>query len=301
MLPSAFIPWAAPISPNSSAKAQSHQTIHPPRADPLIVSPLSRPIIASRCRHHFCYNSIYRGILTGCNDAFLVDDSTRDRLISQDHRTVEILRPILRGRDIDRYRANWAGLWLIDNHNGYNNIPPVQVTDYPAVKKHLDQYYNTLAARHDKGITPYNLRNCAYHAEFSKRKLFWMDMSDRGRFCLSDSTVFCNDKGFILTGPSLRYLCAVLNSRLVSWLMERTGLTTGMGLVQWKKFAVEAIPIPKLSAKEERPFHRLVDTILSTKDANHSADISSHQADLDRRVYQLYGLTTREIAAVSRS
>ena len=245
--------------------------------------------------------SIYYGIKTGYNDAFIIDTSTRKRLIAEDSQSADILKPILRGQDIDRYRANWAGLWLIDNHNGYNNIPPVQVTDYPAVKKHLDQYYNTLAARHDKGITPYNLRNCAYHAEFSKRKLFWMDMSDRGRFCLSDSTVFCNDKGFILTGPSLRYLCAVLNSRLVSWLMERTGLTTGMGLVQWKKFAVEAIPIPKLSAKEERPFHRLVDTILSTKDANHSADISSHQADLDRRVYQLYGLTTREIAAVSRS
>ena len=126
-----------------------------------------------------------------------------------------------------------------------------------------------------------------------------MDMSTHGRFAISDATVFCNDKGFFLTGRSLRFLCAILNSRLVSWFMKSTGLTTGMGQLQWKKFGVEAIPIPRLSAADEVPFLRLVDVILATKDTDSAADTSADEAELDRIVYQLYGLTARDIAAVS--
>ncbi len=126
-----------------------------------------------------------------------------------------------------------------------------------------------------------------------------MDMSTQGRFAVSDTTVFCNDKGFMLTGRSLRYLCAILNSRLVSWFMRSTGLTTGMGQLQWKKFGVEAIPVPRLSAADEDPLLRLVDAILSAKDADGSTDTSVHEADLDEMIYKLYGLTAGDISAVS--
>ena len=238
--------------------------------------------------------SIYYGIKTGYNDAFIVDDATRRALIAEDARSCEILKPILRGRDIGRYRAQWAGLWLLDTHNGYGGVPAININNYPAVKRHLDNFYPQLERRQDKGITPYNLRNCAYHAEFAKEKLVWMDMSPEGRFAFSGSETYCNDKGFILTGASLRFLCAVLNSTLITWLMKNTALTTGMGLLQWKKFAVERLPIPRIPVAEQYPFIRLVDDILTAKSADPSADTSEQEAEIDRLVYTLYSLTKQE-------
>ena len=174
--------------------------------------------------------SIYRGILTGYNAAFIVDQETYDALVAADFRSADLLRPILRGRDIARYRANWAGLWLIDTHNGYSGVPPIDADDYPAIKAHLDRFIGHLRRRQDKGVTPYNLRNCAYHEEFSKKKLFWMHMSPYGRFAFGEKGVLCNQKCFMVTGLDLDYLCAVLNSTLVTWLVKHTSVTTGMGV-----------------------------------------------------------------------
>ena len=205
---------------------------------------------------------------------------------------------MLRGRDIRRYKVKWAGLWLIDTHNGYGFVPPVDIDDYPAVRSYLDESYQALEKRQDKGRTPYNLRNCAYHEEFSKEKLFWMDMSPESRFAYSDTELYCNNKGFTMTGGPLKYLCAVLNSSTVTWMMKHTARTTGMGLVQWEKFAVERLPIPRISPEEHHPFVRLVDEILEAKVADPDADTQSQEAELDRMVYALYGLTPEEIGAV---
>ena len=101
-----------------------------------------------------------------------------------------------------------------------------------------------------------------------------------------------------MTGISLKYLCAVLNSTTVTWLIRNTALTTGMGLIQWKKFAVERIPVPKITAAQQRPFIRLVDRILHAKTADPTADTQPEEAEIDQLVYALYGLTPAEVAAV---
>ena len=118
--------------------------------------------------------AIYRGILTGYNSAFIIDSPTKDQLIKTDPRSAELIRPILRGRDIQRYSYSFAGLWLINVHNGLkeDNLDPININDYPAIKDHLDNYYTKLAKRADKGITPYNLRNCAYMNDFSDQKSY---------------------------------------------------------------------------------------------------------------------------------
>ncbi len=249
---------------------------------------------------------INRGILTGLNDAFIIDDMIKQTLIAEDQKSAEIIKPVLRGQDIQRYQAKWANLYLLDTHNGYGGVLAVNIDDYPAIKSHLDGFYPQLKKRQDKGRTPYNLRNCAYHEEFAKEKLFWMDMSNKGRFAYSETEMYCNDKGFIMTGKSLKYLCAILNSALITWLMKNNALTTGMGLMQWKKFAVERLPIPNIPAAEQRPFIRLVDTILQAKAcpvprhgaANPSANTTEAEAQIDQLVYALYGLTEEEITAV---
>ena len=242
--------------------------------------------------------TINYGIKTGYNDAFVIDDSTRQALVVEDPNSAEIIKPVLRGRDIQRYRAEWAELWLIDSHNGYGDVPAVNMDDYPAVKTHLDGFYPQLQKRQDKGSTPYNLRNCAYHEDFAKEKLFWMDMSPRGRFAYSETEMYCNNKGFIMTGSSLKYLCAILNSTLITWFIKNTARTTGEGLTQWEKFSVERLPIPQIPDAKQRPFIRLVDRILEAKDADPLADITELEAEIDRLVYGLYGLTEGEINAV---
>ena len=124
--------------------------------------------------------NIYRGVLTGCNEAFIINTDKRNEILTnckddaERKRTEELIRPILRGRDIKRYGYNWAGLWLINTHNGIKGrIPRIDINDYPAVKAHLDQYWDKISKRADKGDTPYNLRNCAYMEDFDKPKIMW--------------------------------------------------------------------------------------------------------------------------------
>ena len=242
--------------------------------------------------------AIYRGVLTGYNDAFVIDNDTKEALIAEDSKSAEIIKPILRGRDIQRYRAKWAGLWLIDTHNGYGNVPAVNIDNYPAIKSHLDGFYPRLKKRQDKGRTPYNLRNCAYHTEFAKEKLFWMDLTEQGRFAYDEGEMLCADTAFMMSGQSIKYLCAILNSNLITWFMRNTALTSGMGVTRWKRFAVETIPIPKIPAAEQRPFIRLVDSILSAKADDPVVDTGEQEAEIDRLVYELYGVQEEEIAVV---
>lgn len=250
---------------------------------------------------------INRGITTGLNDAFIIDDSTKQKLIAEDPKSAKIIKPALRGRDIQRYQAQWMKLWLI------TTFPSLQlnIDKYPSVKKHLlsfgkdrlEQSGTALAgggqSRKKTGNKWFESQDqIAYYEEFAKEKLFWMDMSNRGRFACSETEMYCNDKGFMMTGKPLKYLCAILNSTLITWLMKNNALTTGMGLMQWKKFAVERLPIPQISLTEQRPFVRLVDIILKAKAANPKADTTEQEAEIDQLVYDLYGLTKEEIQII---
>ena len=195
------------------------------------------------------------GIKTGYNAAFIIDNGTKEALVAEDPKSAEILKPVLRGKDIQRYQAKWAGMWLIDIHNGYGDVPAIDISGYPAAKAHLDNHYEKLVKRHDKGSTPYNLRNCAYHADFAKEKLLWIELVNDGRFAYDDSGLFGEATTFLLTGEGIKHLCAVLNAKLIHWFLEKVAPTSGMGTLRWKKVYVERIPIPKLSTDQAAPLH----------------------------------------------
>ena len=244
---------------------------------------------------------INRGILTGYNAAFIIDKSTRQQLVAQDPNSADIIKPILRGRDIQRYRAQWAGRYLINTHNGYGNVPAIDIKNYPVIRNHLDRFYRDLEKRQDKGRTPYNLRNCAYHKEFAQEKLFWMDLTEQGRFAYDVGETYAVNTVYMLTGREIRYLSAILNASLTTWFMKNSGVTSGMGVTRWFLVSVATIPIPKISASEQQSFINLVDAILTAKEADPSADTSGQEAEIDRLVYGLYGLTAEEIDAVEKS
>ena len=231
--------------------------------------------------------SIYRGVTSGLNDAFIIDNKTKEACVAEDPKSAEIIKPVLRGRDIQRYKAKWAGLWLIYARKG------VEINRYPAVYRHLRSHQHALSKKagtnqwYELQASPSDRLDSLFREE----KLFWMDMSDRGRFAYSDTEIYCNNKGFMMTGSSLKYLCAVLNSSLITWLMQNTARTTGVGLTQWEKFAVERLPVPQIPAADQRPFIRVVDRILSAKTADPKADTTEQETEIDRLVYGLYGLT----------
>ena len=251
--------------------------------------------------------AINYGIKTGFNAAFIIDNETKDALIAEDPKSAEIIKPVLRGRDIQRYQAQWKGMWLIATFPALR----LNINNYPAVKRHLFSFSKQRLEQSGKRL-PNGTRSrkktsnawfemqdtCAYHEDFAKEKLFWADMATEGRFAFSDDEAYCNNKGYIMTGASLKYLCAVLNSSPITWMAERMALTTGMGLIQWKKFMVERIPIPQILTGQQRPLVELVDRILATKDAPPSANTEKLEAEIDQLVYGLYGLTTEQITVV---
>ena len=242
--------------------------------------------------------AINYGIKTGFNEAFIIDNQTKNALVAADPKSTEIIKPVLRGKDIRRYQAHWANLWLIDSHNGYGTTPAINIDDYPAIKAHLDGYFPRLAKRHDKGMTPYNLRNCAYHSDFTKEKLLWIELVNRGRFAYDNSGLYGEATTFLLTGESIKYLCAVLNTKVIRWCLENMAPTSGMGTLRWKKVYVERLPIPRIAGSNQRPFEQMIDTILGATAHDPNSNTADAEAEIDQMAYQLYGLSASEISAV---
>ncbi|EGN9065377.1 class I SAM-dependent DNA methyltransferase, partial [Campylobacter coli] len=171
--------------------------------------------------------NIYRGILTGYNEAFIITTEKRNEILAnckdeaEKERTAKLIRKMLRGRDIKRYIYEWAGLWVINAHNGYKNqngekVEAINIEYYPSLKKHFDEFYPQLEKRADKGLTPYNLRNCAYIEEFEREKIVYSEIVRKPQFYLDTKLNFYAEAtSFILTGENLKYLIAFLNNDFV--------------------------------------------------------------------------------------
>ena len=243
--------------------------------------------------------TISRGITTGHNDTFVISTGTKDALVAADPKSAEIIKPVLRGRDIQQYQAQWAGQWLIDTHNGYGDVPAIEIDDYPAVKSYLNRFYQRLKTRQDKGKTPYNLRNCAYYEDFRKEKLLWRRVASEGIFAHEEREMYCINAVYMMIGESLKYLCAVLNSRLTTWFARRLFPTSGTGTFHWEKVHFERLPIPKIDAEAQRPFIALVDRILAAEAADPQADTSEQEEEIDWLVYDLYDLSDEEVTVIA--
>ena len=241
------------------------------------------------------------GIKTGYNDAFIIDTAKRDEILAncqsenERERTAELIRPILRGRDIKRYGYNWANLWLINTHNGIRGkLERIHIEDYPAVKAHLDQYWDRISKRADKGDTPYNLRNCAYLEDFNKPKIVWGEISDRSKFAFEAYGSFIPEATtFLMVGSDLPYLLCVLNSPLSEWFFSKVGTTTGVGTVRWKKYTIQELLIPFVNVKLSQLFQQIVEKYVI-------GNITSEQLSKysNKILYEVVGLIDEEIEFV---
>ena len=250
---------------------------------------------------------IYRGILTGLNEAFIVDEIKKNELIKHDHKCKEIIKPILRGREIKAYNTLWDGGYLICSHNGLKSksLSPININYYPSIKKHLEEYKDQLFKRDDQGITPYNLRNCAYLGEFAKEKIIWKRIGSQLRFSYSDEDIFSLDSTCIATGEKMKYLTALLNCKLCKYQLLENAPRTGMGDLIISVQALEPLLVHYPTDAEEKKIIHLVDQILFiTKDDDYlnnpdkQAKVKKLEKEIDLLVYKLYELTPEEIKIV---
>ncbi|GAA7737572.1 class I SAM-dependent DNA methyltransferase [Helicobacter pylori] len=269
---------------------------------------------------------IYRGILTGCNEAFIIPTEKRDEILkncddaqkdergmSERERTKELIKPILRGKDIKRYSYEWAGEWLINTHNGYTSnlkskIPPIDIEKYPATKAHLDAHWDTIATRCDQGDTPYHLRNCAYLEDFEKEKIVYGEIVQEPRFYLDNGECelggfYAEATSFILTGEHLRYLLGMLHSKLITFAFKTFYAGGGLGEsgYRYKKAFIERLPIPQITEKNQELARKITDgakQILALKAKDPKANTQGLEKEIDALVYQLYHLTDEEIKTI---
>ena len=236
---------------------------------------------------------IYRGVLTGYNDAFIISSEKREEILdncrSQDERqrTEGIIRPILRGRDIRRYSYQWANLWLINTHNGIKGeLDRVHIEDYPAIRQHIEQYWDKVEKRADQGDTPYNLRNCAYLDEFSKPKIVWIELSDESKFALCNDLIPLNTV-FFLTGENLHHILGLLNSRLIHWYFTHClGTSSGAGTNRWLKYTIENLPLVSYVTDEL--------SALIRQRLSNSSCVKQLELQIDQYICELYGLSQEE-------
>ena len=231
---------------------------------------------------------IYRGILTGYNDAFIISTDKRNEILAncqtEDERqkTAELIRPILRGKDIIRYGYKWANLWLINTHNGYKNIDGIDINEYPAIKRHLDNYWDKISQRGDKGVTPYNLRNCAYIDEFNKPKVIYPETTKGARFAYDDSGIYIDKTCFMLISDAALYIQKTLSSKLFEVAYNK--MFSSVELVnhtyQYNKHALLKLPI------------------INDEEAIKLLSAIDDEQQIDLFVYHLYNLTYDEVLIV---
>lgn len=259
--------------------------------------------------------NIYRGILTGYNEAFIITTEKRNEILAnckdeaEKERTAKLIRKMLRGRDIKRYSYEWAGLWVINTHNGYKNqngekVEVINIEYYPSLKKHFDEFYPQLEKRTDKGLTPYNLRNCAYLDEFEKEKIVWNPVSGEYLFSYIKEHIFFNNSLFMMTLDvfSLKYILAFMNSNCYKWLITlKTNLIQTGSYAYGAKDKIERLPIPKINSKNEKLANELinlVDEILKAKEQDKNANTQELENKINSLVYKLYNLTEDEIKII---
>lgn len=238
------------------------------------------------------------GIKTGFNKAFIISRQVRDDLVAQDSTSQEIIKPVLRGRDLDKYSIDFDNQWLINTHNGIREkgIPPIDVRrDFPVIYGYLAQFKKELKARSDKGVHWTNLRNCAYLEDLEKEKILWGELSDKPKFVYEKGSYFAEATLFLLTGNKLKFLLTVLNSNVALWYFNTITTTSGTGTSRWKKYQIEKLPIPDTDEVERFEIFADYLTFLYEKgnpSANSYADNRSiagvFEEVLNMMVYELY-------------
>ncbi|WP_187937313.1 class I SAM-dependent DNA methyltransferase [Helicobacter pylori] len=264
------------------------------------------------------------GIKTGANEAFILTAEKRDEILkncddaqkdergmSERERTKELIKPILRGKDIKRYSYEWAHLWVIATFPSLK----LDIDDYPSLKTYLSQFRPRIDQSGEKGCRKKTSNQwfetqdtIAYHGDFEKEKIVYGEIVQEPRFYLDNGECelgyfYAEATSFILTGEHLRYLLGMLHSKLITFAFKTFYAGGGLGEsgYRYKKAFIERLPIPKITTKNQELADKITDgakQILEAKEKDPKANTQGLEKEIDALVYQLYNLTDEEIKTI---
>jgi hypothetical protein len=266
---------------------------------------------------------IYRGVLTGLNEAFVIDEATKNALIKEDATSAEIIKPFLAGRDIKRYQPPQSDKYLIFTKRG------IDIDKYPAVKKHLAQFKEQLMPKPKnwqgaewKGRKPgtyhwYEIQDAVdYYEEFEKIKILWPGISfEVAAFAYDENCFYGNDNNQLIVSDD-KYLLGVLNSKVSKFQLKNICDKVQGGFYRLKIIYIKQLLIKIPETKADKQLHdeivKLVDTMLLLNKEKQQTTLPEKLESLQHRiqytdakinglVYRLYGLTEDEIAMVEKS
>ena len=254
--------------------------------------------------------NIYRGIVTGCNEAFIINEAKREKLVAQDLKSAEIIKPLLRGKDIKRYHASRTRFYMLAT--GYDLDIPKK---YPAIYNHLEVIGEQIESgkiktrgkglfdRDDQGVNWWNLRACAYYSEFDEEKIVYPETTHSANFFYDSGEFFLDKTCFMITGSDLKILAGLLSSTLMTFAYKRycSGTVLGAKGYQYNKHALEKLPVAEIPAEQQQAFIAFVDKIHAMKAIDPDTDTTEQENEIDKLVYELYNLTEDEIAIVEGS
>ena len=248
---------------------------------------------------------IYRGITTGCNAGFIISSDIRRQIYASAsliERSIldNTIFPIIQGRNLKKYTCVFNDKYMIVTPKGYDIEKTPKLKEYMmthftelSCKSGTNKWFELQASPSDKMLS--NLH---------KEKILWGEISDKAKFTYDDGSYFAEATTFFMTtnrqNVSLKYLLAILNSKLSEWYFHKIATTTGMGTNRWKKYKLEQLPVAEPTPIQRKTIEMLVDRILEMKSVNIFADISAIENEIDQIVYQLYNLTPEEIAIIEQ-
>ena len=259
-----------------------------------------------------CVN-LHMGLKTGRNEAFVIDADTRDSLIDEDVGSDELIKPVLKGGTVCKWKTKPPDEYLIviessanrswpwSNENDELEAEQIFAEHYPAVFDHLNADRKKLRGRGDKGKYYWELRSCAYYTEFDKQKIIYPDISKSMRACYDTTQVLSLQTAYILPTDDLSLL-AILNSRIVDWYaryrFQCLNDPWAGGSPRFIFQYMTRVPIPDRTATQKAELSRLVEQILADPE---SKDVPEFEKEIDELLYQLYGLSQTEIALIRQT
>ncbi len=257
---------------------------------------------------------IHYGIKTGLDKAFFIDQEQRNYLISKDPKSKKIIKPILRGRDVHKFFIDKKKRYLINTFNGKliknsitkerTRIDRVNIHNFPILSQYLKKFEKQLKKRNDQGEHWTNHRSCAYQNLFFQEKIIYPETTGRrSEFYLDTDNYLINKTCFMITGKNLKYLIAILSSKVVEFFLEREAQMIGKSAIQNSKIYIEKIPIPEKTQENNKLTKKieiLINKILSSKKKNNNIDTTEEQAKINQLVYKLYNLNDDEISLVEK-
>ena len=261
----------------------------------------------------FVGSRVSRGLTTGLNEAFVVEGGTRDRLVAEHKSSAKILKPYLRGKDLERWRAAFSDQYIVKIESSDNADHPwsgnpekaaekIFASTFPAIHSHFQKFRAELIERDDQGKYFWEQRSCKYWREFEQPKIVSTKISIRPTFALdSDGRYLGNTSYFFPAAQAGRFLLGLLNSSLFFCYARKVFVEKQGGWFEVQPDGLESFPVPAASPENQKAVEGLVDRILAAKAQDASADVTALEQEINQQVYELYSLTKDEIKMVEDS